>query len=99
MPTRPPIHQPMARSARQEHDLWRGSAASRGYDHRWRGFRRSFLASNPLCADCEATGRVRAATEVHHTVKLRDHPDSRLDPTACRALCHDCHSVRTARGE
>jgi 5-methylcytosine-specific restriction enzyme A len=81
------------------YDHQRGSAASRGYDHRWRAFRASVLASNPLCADCMAIGRLTPATDIHQVVKLRDAPDRRLDADNVLQLCPSCHATRTARGE
>lgn len=35
-------------------EKWRGSAASRGYDSRWRRARMAFLQAHPLCAECMA---------------------------------------------
>ena len=102
MPFRPPVHQPLRGSAaerRAEYGRERGSAAARGYDAAWRRFRASFIAANPLCADCFERGRLTPSNEVHHMAKLRGHPEQRLDPAACRALCRPCHSARTARGE
>ena len=104
MPSRPPVHRPThAPSSRKPDraafDRLRGSAASRGYDHRWRAFRASFLAANPLCADCLAGGRVTEATDVHHAVKLRvSRRLRRLDPTNTMALCGECHARRTGCG-
>jgi 5-methylcytosine-specific restriction enzyme A len=102
VPTRPPQHRPPqlgGKTPRQAFDQQRGTSADRGYDHRWRRFRLSFLASSPLCSDCQALGRVTAATDVHHVRKLRDHPELRLDPTNVMALCGPCHAARTAAGE
>jgi 5-methylcytosine-specific restriction protein A len=105
MPTRPPLHRPTyapsppPTQSREAYDRQRGSAASRGYDHRWRKFRASVLASNPLCADCLARGVLTSAADVHHVVKLRDAPGRRLDPTNVLALCGVCHSRRTGHGE
>lgn len=56
-----------------------------------------FLRSHPLCADCERQGRVTPATDVHHLVARRaggGDEESNLE-----ALCHSCHSKRTASGE
>lgn len=77
----------------------RESAARRGYGRRWRRFRLLFLSDNPLCADCQANGKYVPATEVHHLVKVAERPDLMFDLSNGRALCHACHSVRTARGE
>ncbi len=70
-----------------------------GYGSDWQRFRETFLAFNPLCADCEAAGLVHPATEVHHVVKVKDDPSRRLDADNCLALCESHHSKRTRRGE
>lgn len=99
MPTRPPVHRPAFAPEPGAHDRERGSAAARGYDRHWRSFREQFLADHPLRKDCEDKGRVTAATDVHHLIKLRDRRDLRLDSRNCMALRQNCHSARTARGE
>lgn len=66
----------------------------------WARLRRWKLAAQPLCERCQAEGRLRAATEVHHIVPVDDalSPADRrrlmFDAHNLRALCHDCH-VRT----
>jgi 5-methylcytosine-specific restriction protein A len=103
MPTRPPIHIPFgheaARDRRIRSDRERGSSTQRGYDRHWSAFRSAFIASHPLCSDCQAKGRLTATEEVHHVIKLRDRPDLRLVETNCLGLCRSCHSRRTANGE
>jgi 5-methylcytosine-specific restriction protein A len=64
----------------------------------WRKFREAFLARNPLCSDCMGAGFVRGATDVHHVRALRD-GGPLYDSDNCLALCHGCHSRRTAKGE
>jgi 5-methylcytosine-specific restriction protein A len=98
MPVRPPVHTPQGLPPRQR-DRERRSASARGYDRLWRKFRLVYLASNPLCVDCQAKGLITPATEPHHIAKLADRPDLRLDPANIMALCQECHSARTARGE
>ena len=88
---------PLRKQARRQQDERRGSASSRGYNSRWQRIRSVYLSAHPLCADCAAAGRVAAATDLHHIVALRNggtHEESNL-----LALCHSCHSTRTARGE
>lgn len=43
---------------RRKTDDRRGSAASRGYSHRWREYRIRFLAENPLCIHCMTTATI-----------------------------------------
>ncbi len=77
----------------------RESARERGYDRAWEKTRARFLAEFPLCQDCEEQGRVKAATEVHHAEKIKDAPEKKHQAENLRALCKECHSVRTFRGE
>lgn len=78
----------------------RGSARTRGYDTRWERFRLLYLHQHPLCVDCQQAGRPPTpATEVHHIHRLRDYPGMKYDEDNLMALCHKCHSRRTAKGE
>ncbi len=81
-----------------QRERYRGSRQERGYDADWERFRRWFLSIYPLCLDCRVSGKVKAATDVHHIHKLAD-GGARLDADNCMALCHECHSARTMRGE
>lgn len=67
----------------------RPSAASRGYDHRWRILRAAYLRAHPTCVTCGAP-----ATDVDHIDGRGPAGDNRW--TNLRALCHPCHSRRTA---
>jgi 5-methylcytosine-specific restriction protein A len=94
-------HQTVACDSKKQYERFRGSAASRGYDRTWQRFRVWFLERHPLCEDClEARPqRFEAATEPHHLKKVAEYPELRLVEDNLRALCHDDHSTRTARGE
>ncbi len=79
-------------------ELARGSAASRGYDSRWRSRRARFLRR---CSTCQHPDCDQPATDVDHTperiVLVRR---GVADPDAdeyLTALCHRCHSRKTAR--
>jgi 5-methylcytosine-specific restriction endonuclease McrA len=70
----------------------RGTAASRGYGHKWRKAREGYLKSHPLCVECKKQRRLVAATVVDH---IRPHKsDQRLfwDKENWQALCTTCHS-------
>lgn len=78
----------------------RENSHRRGYDYDWRVFRDAYLRANPLCADClDTEGRPEPATEVHHVMKLREHPERKYDRTNLMPLCSRHHKQRTARGE
>lgn len=75
----------------------RGSARSRGYDSRWERARLVFLNHHPLCRECEKHGLVIAAREVDHIIPHKGDMDLFWDEENWQSLCHECHSVKTAR--
>ena len=88
---------PRRRPLQVEHDERRGTAAERGYDAAWQRLRERYLREHPLCVACLAQGHVRTATDVDHiTARRRGGSD---DDSNLQALCHSCHSAKTARGE
>lgn len=79
----------------------RGSAAARGYDARWRKYRKAYLADpdHALCVFCKAKGIVTAADVIDH---IKDHKgDQSLfwDPLNHRPLCRACHDRRVDAGD
>ena len=50
----------------KEYNHQRGSAASRGYDSRWRKARERYLKAYPLCVLCEREGKLTPANVVDH---------------------------------
>jgi 5-methylcytosine-specific restriction endonuclease McrA len=88
---------PCAVAASRADGASRGTSNQRGYDGDWQTFRRWFLhqPGNIFCRDC----LTNVSSEVHHVQRLREHPETRLDPAACLALCGTCHKRRTRRGE
>lgn len=77
----------------------RESACKRGYDRRWRKWRRWYLTRHPLCVDCQAQGRITAAEQVHHIMKVAEHPTMQYVEDNCMSLCAPCHAIRSGRGE
>lgn len=61
----------------------------------WKATRLAYLANNRLCIDCKE----EPATDVHHIVSPRVDRTKLNDTNNFMALCHSCHSRRTARGE
>lgn len=84
------------RSAVTNYDERRGSAASRGYDRHWQKRRLAYLREHPLCVECAREDIVTAATDVDHIIPKRDGGTD--DPENLQALCHVCHSKKTASG-
>jgi len=84
------------RAARQRDDARRGSAASRGYGHKWRQARQGYLARHPLCVRCRDAGRVTAATVVDHVVPHRGDRGLFWNRNNWQPLCKPCHDSKTA---
>ena len=61
------------------------------YDRAWDRLRALKLAANPLCERCEKEGRTRVAIQVHHILKVRQHPDLRLQFKNLMSVCIPCH--------
>lgn len=84
-----------AEQRQKQYDSARGSAASRGYDARWQKLRTMFLAAHPLCVDPYGLHQSPvAATDVDHKKPKRDGGTNLWDNL--QALCHECHSRKTA---
>lgn len=83
--------------AQKEYDKQRGSARQRGYDKAWEKARSSYLATHPLCEDCDKRGLVEPAVMVHH-IKPLSEGGKRLDPDNMQALCNRCHERQHGRG-
>jgi 5-methylcytosine-specific restriction enzyme A len=101
MPSKPPVHRPpgvrSAAEVKGNLDRQRPSATRRGYGPPWRRARAAYLARHPLCAACQAEGRVVPATVVDHTVPHRGDPKLFWDQANWAALCKRCHDGKTAR--
>lgn len=69
-------------------DRARGTAVERGYGPEWREISRAFLRANPWCK-CGKPSR-----HTDHIVAKRDGGTD--DPSNLQALCHSCHSRKTA---
>ncbi len=87
-----------ARRERQQYDRDRGTAAQRGYGHRWRLARATYVREHPLCVPCASAGKVTAAAEVDHIVAHEEIGDAWFwDRENWQSLCKRCHSAKTAR--
>jgi 5-methylcytosine-specific restriction enzyme A len=82
------------------HDRLRGSSAARGYDGAWQRARVFYLSLHPVCVDPyrRHVGVIVIATEIDHVIAVESRDDPRFwDETNWQALCHACHSYKTAR--
>jgi len=60
-------------------------------------FRRRYLSEHPLCARCEAKGRVKLATQLDHRIAMANGgKDFDEDPGNAQGLCEGCHVDKTA---
>jgi 5-methylcytosine-specific restriction protein A len=108
MPTKPPgvcarcgttytgPHCACRADARRESDHARGTAAERGYDHRWARTRADYLRHHPRCVLCG-----RPATVADHYPETRRSLVDRGVPNPdvwhrLRPLCKPCHYRHTA---
>ena len=73
----------------------RSSGNERGYSHRWQMARKQFLASHPLCVECEQSGRLTPATVVDHIQPHRGDPALFWDERNWQPLCKKCHDRKT----
>lgn len=97
MPWLPPKHKPHGVRTKQEADKQRPNAAKRGYDHRWRKARASFLAAHPLCTLCQQQGIITVAGVVDHITPHKGDMNAFWDIDNWQALCPPCHDSKTAR--
>lgn len=82
-----PAGAPTRVKQKREADKWRGSANSRGYNHRWAKARITFLARAPFCIGCEAVGRVEPATVVDHVDPHHGDPEKFWDTSMWQPCC------------
>lgn len=80
----------------QQIERERRTSSQRGYDSRWQRYREKFLKDHPLCVDCLKAEKVIAATDVDHIIPHKGNKELFWDPNNHQALCHSCHSKKTA---
>ncbi len=86
---------PLCITHKREKDRERGTAASRGYDSRWRKIRLQVLADEPLCRFHHDKGEIVSAEVVDH-IDGNSRNNSRDN---LRPLCKQCHDQRTGRDQ
>ena len=77
---------------KKDNKAWAGDP--RYHTHKWRKYRESFLALNPLCLDCKKVGRIKPATLVGHIIPVsKDLSDDNFWNSSNRKpLCKSCNS-------
>lgn len=81
----------------RSYDKYRGTAAQRGYDYKWRAARKRFLAQHPLCKECFEAGRISAAVVVDHIIPHKGDKKLFWDKANWQPLCGRCHNRKTAK--
>ena len=89
-------HEHLTKQVAREHEGRRESSAQRGYSYKWQQTRKGFLAKHPLCVACERAGLVVASTDVDHIVPHKGDKELFWTRSNWQALCHPCHSRKTA---
>lgn len=84
------------KAAQAAYDRRRGKDRQWYGKTQWRKVREAFLKENPLCVDCQSAGQYEPANEVHHKIRRKDNESLQFDFDNLEALCHSCHSKRTA---
>lgn len=78
----------------------RPSAASRGYDHRWRELRSRLIEGDPAkwlkCAQCGEYATDPSRIHLDH-IKPLNQGGARLDERNLQPLCPECHGGKTRR--
>jgi len=78
------------------YEAQRGSAVERGYGATWRKVRAMYLKEHPYCEDPEGLHEeLVKATDVDHVISKRNGGTD--DEGNLQALCHSCHSRKTAK--
>lgn len=86
--------------ARRESDRKRPSASARGYTYKWAQHARDYLRRHRECMSVECVQLPwwsrPAATDVDHLDGHGPNGPRGYDDTNLQALCHACHSKKTA---
>lgn len=72
-------------------------AYRRGYDERWKKFRRMYLTAHPLCVKCLEEGKYTKATVVDHIKPFRGDEKLQYDLDNLQPLCKRHHDEKTGR--
>lgn len=62
----------------------------------WRGLRKKYITAHPLCAHCEAAGRITPATVVDHVDPVKQ-GGAFLSCDNLQSLCDKCHAKKSGK--
>jgi 5-methylcytosine-specific restriction protein A len=62
----------------------------------WRKLRNAYIKANPLCAECQKQGIVKAASVVDHITPIRQGGEA-LDRSNLQSLCTSCHNSKSGK--
>jgi len=86
---------------RRENDRKRPNGYQRGWSTKWATFSKKYLRDNPTCTSLKCTNlpwwNRPAATDVDHIDGSGRNGPRAYDTTNLKALCHACHSAKTAQ--
>lgn len=105
MPIKPGTHKPIKLNAPRHTVIAADQSAVRrdftnasGYGYKWRKESKAWLQQNPLCAECERSGRITLATDVDHIIPHRGDMDLFWRRSNWQSLCSLCHKIKTGKG-
>jgi len=81
------------------YDKYRGTAAQRGYNAKWRKARTRFLSMNHLCVECSKEFKITVATVVDHIIPHKGDYALFWDETNWQPLCKKHHDIKTATND
>ena len=93
------LRSPKSRFAKKVDRGYRRNANQRGYDARWREYRKEYLHRHPICCECKEHGRIVEASVVDHIKPHRGNEKLFVDTMNHQPLCKPCHDKKTGRGE
>ncbi|GAB6990868.1 HNH endonuclease [Paenibacillus pini] len=82
---------------KHQYDRYRGTAAQRGYDSRWRKARLGYLQKHPLCVYCFKVDKLTEATVVDHIKPHKGDKELFWNSSNWQSLCASCHSFKTVK--
>lgn len=85
-----------AKAKAREHDQWRGTAASRGYDYNWSSkLQPMILRRDPICRDPFVSGCIQRSRIGDHVIPRVAGGTNSLEHNL-QGVCIDCHNRKIA---